>query len=119
MAIGTVKWFNTTKGFGFIMPQDAGKDVVVHITAVQAAGRRGLNDRQKVSYEVAMERRKAAATNLKLLCPTARRKGAASAPAEAALSFCGRHGNPASHVHAPGTRSGRGSRPRRLSAHAR
>jgi CspA family cold shock protein len=66
MAIGTVKWFNTTKGFGFIMPQDGGKDVFVHITAVQAAGLRGLNEGQKVSYEVAMERGKAAATNLKL-----------------------------------------------------
>ena len=65
MAIGTVKWFNTTKGFGFIMPQDGGKDVFVHITAVQAAGLRGLNEGQKVSYEVAMERGKAAATNLK------------------------------------------------------
>jgi len=41
MAIGTVKWFNTTKGFGFIMPSDGGKDVFVHITAVQAAGIRG------------------------------------------------------------------------------
>ena len=66
MATGTVKWFNTTKGFGFIMPQDGGKDVFVHITAVQAAGLKGLNDGQKVSYEVAMERGKAAATNLKL-----------------------------------------------------
>ena len=66
MAIGTVKWFNTTKGFGFIMPQDGGKDVFVHITAVQAAGLRGLNEGQKVSYDVAMERGKAAATNLKL-----------------------------------------------------
>jgi cold shock protein len=66
MAIGTVKWFNTTKGFGFIMPQDGGKDVFVHITAVQAAGLRGLNDGQKVSYEVTTERGKAAATNLKL-----------------------------------------------------
>ena len=56
MAIGTVKWFNATKGFGFIMPQDGGKDVFVHITAVQAAGLKGLNDGQKVSYEVAMER---------------------------------------------------------------
>jgi CspA family cold shock protein len=66
MATGTVKWFNTTKGFGFIMPSDGGKDVFVHITAVQAAGLRGLNDGQAVTYEVAMERGKAAATNLKL-----------------------------------------------------
>ena len=67
MAIGTVKWFNTTKGFGFIMPQDGGKDVFVHITAVQAAGLRGLNEGQKVSFDEAMERGKAAATNLKLV----------------------------------------------------
>ena len=66
MATGTVKWFNTTKGFGFIVPQDGGKDVFVHITAVQAAGLRGLNEGQRVSYEVAMERGKASATNLKL-----------------------------------------------------
>ena len=66
MATGTVKWFNATKGFGFIMPQDGGKDVFVHITAVQAAGLRGLDEGQTVSYEVAMERGKAAATNLKL-----------------------------------------------------
>ena len=66
MAVGTVKWFNATKGFGFIMPQDGGKDVFVHITAVQAAGLRGLNDGQKVSYEITMERGKAAAVNLKL-----------------------------------------------------
>ena len=65
MATGTVKWFNTTKGFGFIVPQDGGKDVFVHITAVQAAGLRGLNEGQKVTYEVAMERGKAAAVNLK------------------------------------------------------
>ncbi|MBN8875109.1 MAG: cold-shock protein [Rhodospirillales bacterium] len=66
MAIGTVKWFNTTKGYGFIMPQDGGKDVFVHITAVQAAGMRGLDEGQTISYDVAMERGKAAATNLKL-----------------------------------------------------
>lgn len=66
MASGTVKWFNTTKGFGFIMPQDGSKDVFVHITAVQAAGLDGLNDGQKVNYEVVMERGKAAATNLKI-----------------------------------------------------
>jgi CspA family cold shock protein len=65
MASGTVKWFNATKGFGFIMPSDGGKDVFVHITAVQAAGLRGLDEGQKVTYEVAMERGKAAATNLK------------------------------------------------------
>ncbi len=65
MATGTVKWFNTTKGFGFIVPQDGGKDVFVHITAVQAAGLRGLNEGQKIAYEVAMERGKAAAINLK------------------------------------------------------
>ena len=67
MAIGTVKWFNTTKGFGFIMPQDGGKDVFVHITAVQAAGLKGLNDGQNVSYDVVMERGKAAAANLRLI----------------------------------------------------
>ena len=50
MAIGTVKWFNPTKGFGFIEPQDGGKDVFVHISAVQAAGIGQLNDGQKVSY---------------------------------------------------------------------
>jgi len=66
MATGTVKWFNATKGFGFIMPQDGGKDVFVHITAVQAAGLRGLNEGQKVSYEVVMERGKAAAANLQV-----------------------------------------------------
>ena len=67
MATGTVKWFNATKGFGFIMPQDGGKDVFVHITAVQAAGLKGLNDGQQVSFEVSMERGKAAATNLRLI----------------------------------------------------
>ena len=66
MAQGTVKWFNATKGYGFIMPQDGGKDVFVHITAVQAAGLKGLNDGQKVDLDIAMERGKAAATNLKL-----------------------------------------------------
>jgi CspA family cold shock protein len=67
MATGTVKWFNATKGFGFIVPQDGGKDVFVHITAVQKAGLQGLNENQKVQYEVVMERGKAAAANLKPL----------------------------------------------------
>ena len=67
MATGTVKWFNAEKGFGFIQPQNGGdKDVFVHITAVQAAGLQGLNDGQKVSYDVITERGKQAASNLKL-----------------------------------------------------
>jgi CspA family cold shock protein len=65
MATGIVKWFNPTKGFGFIVPDQGGKDVFVHITAVQAAGMTGLNEGQKVSYEVSMERGKPAATNLR------------------------------------------------------
>ena len=66
MASGTVKWFNATKGFGFIMPQDGSKDVFVHITAVQAAGLRGLDEGQKLTFDVVQERGKAAATNLKV-----------------------------------------------------
>ena len=67
MATGTVKWFNPAKGFGFIQPETGGKDVFVHITAVQAAGLQGLGDNQKLSYEVVMERGKESAANLKLL----------------------------------------------------
>lgn len=67
MAIGTVKWFNATKGFGFIVPEDGGKDVFVHITAVQRAGLQGLQENQKINYEVVQERGKATATNLKPL----------------------------------------------------
>lgn len=52
MATGTVKWFNTSKGFGFIEPESGGRDVFVHITAVQAAGLTGLADGQKVTYEI-------------------------------------------------------------------
>ena len=66
MTTGTVKWFNADKGFGFIQPQDGGKDVFVHITAVQAAGLKGLNDGQTVSFDVITERGKQAASNLKL-----------------------------------------------------
>lgn len=57
MATGTVKWFNSTKGYGFIAPSDGGKDVFVHISAVEAAGLRGLNDGQTVSYELERDRR--------------------------------------------------------------
>ena len=57
MAIGTVKWFNDTKGFGFIQPDDGGKDVFVHISAVERAGLRNLAEGQKVSYELETDRR--------------------------------------------------------------
>jgi CspA family cold shock protein len=67
MATGTVKFFNTQKGFGFIKPDDGGKDVFVHITAVQAAGLRGLDEGQAVGFDVLMERGKPAAGNLKAL----------------------------------------------------
>jgi CspA family cold shock protein len=66
MAKGTVKWFNAQKGFGFIQPDDGGKDVFVHISAVEAAGLRGLNEGQKVTYDIANERGKDAATNIKI-----------------------------------------------------
>lgn len=65
MATGTVKWFNTTKGFGFIQPDDGGKDVFVHISAVQAAGWKTLNEGQKLSYEMVEQRGKSAAGNLR------------------------------------------------------
>jgi CspA family cold shock protein len=67
MPTGSVKWFNADKGFGFIQPEGGGKDVFVHITAVQAAGLNGLNDGQRVSFEVVKERGKEAAANLKLV----------------------------------------------------
>jgi CspA family cold shock protein len=67
MATGTVKWFNGTKGYGFIQPDDGGKDVFVHITAVEQAGLRGLNDGQKVTFDLLTERGKTAAGNLKVV----------------------------------------------------
>ena len=57
MATGTVKWFNATKGYGFIQPDDGGKDVFVHISAVEQAGLRGLDENQKVSYELERDKR--------------------------------------------------------------
>ncbi|KQP31719.1 MULTISPECIES: cold-shock protein [Methylobacterium] len=57
MSTGTVKWFNETKGYGFIQPDDGGKDVFVHISAVERAGMRNLIEGQKVSYEIESDRR--------------------------------------------------------------
>src|SRR6187455_3308799 len=65
MAVGTVKFFNTTKGFGFIAPEGGGKDVFVHATAVEAAGMRTLNEGQKVSFDIVPDARGAKAANLK------------------------------------------------------
>ena len=65
MASGTVKWFNAQKGYGFIQPDDGSKDVFVHITAVERAGLSGLNEGQKVSFDLEERPRGTSATNLK------------------------------------------------------
>jgi cold shock protein len=65
MATGTVKWFNPAKGYGFIQPQDGGRDVFVHISAVERAGLTSLNEGQTVEYEVVSNRGKESAENLK------------------------------------------------------
>jgi CspA family cold shock protein len=65
MTIGTVKFFNVSKGFGFIAPDDGGKDVFVHATAVEAAGMRSLNEGQKVSFDIQPDARGSKAANLK------------------------------------------------------
>jgi CspA family cold shock protein len=66
MAKGTVKWFNATKGFGFIQPDAGGNDVFVHISAVERAGMRGLNEGQAINYEIVQDKRsgKSSADNL-------------------------------------------------------
>lgn len=66
MAKGTVKWFNAKKGFGFIVPEDGGNDVFVHISAVQKAGLRFLKDDQPITYELEEEKGKIAAVNLQV-----------------------------------------------------
>jgi len=65
MAVGTVKFFNTTKGFGFIAPEGGGKDVFVHASAVEAAGMRSLSEGQRVSFDIQPDARGAKAVNLK------------------------------------------------------
>jgi cold shock protein len=69
MATGTVKWFNPTKGFGFIQPDTGGPDVFVHISAVERSGLNGLNEGQKISYEIVADRRsgKSSADQLKVV----------------------------------------------------
>jgi len=64
MTKGTVKWFNATKGYGFISPQDGSKDVFVHISALEASGLKSLADGQKVSFEIVNNNGKFAASNL-------------------------------------------------------
>ena len=66
MAAGTVKWFNPTKGYGFIQPQEGGKDVFVHISAVERAGLSSLNEGQVLNYEVVSNRGKESAANLRV-----------------------------------------------------
>jgi len=66
MANGTVKWFNPTKGFGFIQPDQGGTDVFVHISALEKAGLRSLDEGQKVSYELVTDKGKTSAGNLKI-----------------------------------------------------
>lgn len=67
MSTGTVKWFNATKGYGFIKPDEGSADVFVHISAVEKAGLRKLDEGQKVSYELATEKGKTSATNLQIV----------------------------------------------------
>ena len=71
MATGTVKWFNPTKGFGFITPDQGGSDVFVHISAVERAGFNTLSEGQRLSYELATEKGKTSAANLKLVANAA------------------------------------------------
>ncbi|MFY9288223.1 MAG: cold-shock protein [Alphaproteobacteria bacterium] len=67
MSVGTVKWFNSTKGFGFIQPEEGGGDVFVHISAVERAGLTTLNEGQRVSYDLATNKGKTSAANLQVL----------------------------------------------------
>jgi CspA family cold shock protein len=66
MAIGTVKWFNATKGYGFIQPDQGGKDVFLHISAVERAGLSNVNEGAKIEYEIVADRGKESADNIKI-----------------------------------------------------
>src|SRR6266481_3090526 len=80
MSIGTVKWFNAQKGFGFIQPEGGSKDVFVHISAVEQAGMGTLSEGQKVSYDVQQEKGKTSACNLKAVSGHRRGRGPEAAP---------------------------------------
>ena len=67
MATGTVKWFNPTKGYGFIAPEQGGSDVFIHITALERAGLNTLNEGQRISYELETNKGKTSAVNIKLV----------------------------------------------------
>jgi CspA family cold shock protein len=67
MATGAVKWFNPTKGFGFIAPDQGGSDVFVHVSALERAGLQNLNEGQRVSYDIATNKGRTAAANVKLI----------------------------------------------------
>src|SRR4029450_13538637 len=106
MASGTVKWFNPTKGFGFIQPESGGKDVFVHISAVERAGLHGLNEGQKISYEVQSERGREAGVKLQ----AGSLEGLGGKGGFGCLSFCRRvrapaatakRGGPALGPHSP------------------
>ena len=66
MATGTVKWFNPTKGFGFIQPDGGGKDVFLHISAVERAGLSNVNEGAKIEYDIVSEKGKESASNIKM-----------------------------------------------------
>jgi CspA family cold shock protein len=66
MATGTVKWFNATKGYGFIQPDDGGKDVFLHVSAVERAGLSNVNEGAKIEYEIVSDRGKQSAGNIKI-----------------------------------------------------
>tara|TARA_B100002052_G_scaffold297026_1_gene326732 strand:+ start:282 stop:488 length:207 start_codon:yes stop_codon:yes gene_type:complete len=67
MANGTVKWFNTNKGYGFIEPDDGGKDVFIHISAVEKSGLKTLLENQKVTFEVNQDKGRSSAANIKIV----------------------------------------------------